>query len=118
VASTSFDVLTTSKHVEHAIAEHHIFEWNNVKVMASEKGWKARKFHEAALIYMGGDQVISALSMNIDPVWRPILDEYKKTKKINFENIPSTGLRRSVRLQAKQQAVRGEEGLARLISAA
>jgi hypothetical protein len=69
--------------------------------MSSEKGWKARKFHEADLIYMGGDQLISAPSMDIDPVWRPILDEYKKTKKINFENILSPGLRRSVTLQAK-----------------
>jgi hypothetical protein len=102
--------ITTSKLVEHAITEAHIFEWDNANVIASEKRWKARKFHEADLIYMVGDQVISAPSMDIDPVWRPILDEYKQTKKINFENILSTGLRRSVRLQAKQQAVGSAEG--------
>jgi predicted GIY-YIG superfamily endonuclease len=95
--------VTTSKLVEHAFAEDHIFEWDNAKVMTSEKEWKARKFHEATHIYMGGDEVICAPSMDIDPAWKPILDDYKKAKKINFENISSTGLRRSVRVQANNR---------------
>jgi hypothetical protein len=37
-------------------------------VLSRETKWKARKFHEAALIYMGGDQVVSAPIMDIDPI--------------------------------------------------
>jgi hypothetical protein len=88
--------------VEHALNEDHIFEWDKASVLARESKWKARKIHEAALIYMGGDQVVSAPSMDIDPIWRPALHEYIKIIKplaVNFSNI---NLRHSARLKAKE----------------
>jgi hypothetical protein len=96
--------ITTSKLVEHAINEDHIFEWDKASVLARESNrkWKARKFHEAALIYMGGDQVVSAPSMDIDPIWHPVLDDYNKIFKPLAVNISNINLRRSARLKAKE----------------
>jgi hypothetical protein len=55
------------------------------------------------IIYMGRDQVVSAPSMDIDPIWRPILDDYNKTRSVarNFsyvggQNGPKKGCGRSV----------------------
>jgi hypothetical protein len=94
--------ITTSKLVEHALNEDHIFEWDFTSVLARESKWKARKFHEAALLYMGGDQVVSAPSMDIDPIWRPVLDDYNKIFKPQAVNISNINLRHSVRLKAKE----------------
>jgi hypothetical protein len=43
---------TISKLVKHALNEDHLFEWDKATVLARETKWKARKFHEAALIYV------------------------------------------------------------------
>jgi ubiquitin-protein ligase len=43
--------MTTSKLFEHALNEDHLFEWDKAIVLARETKWKARKFHEAALIW-------------------------------------------------------------------
>jgi hypothetical protein len=81
-------------------------------VLARETKWKARKFHEAALIYMGGEQVVSALSMDIDPIWYPVLDDYNKiVKPLSVVN-PSVSLRRSARLK-NMQVTRGTPPLHR-----
>jgi hypothetical protein len=88
--------------VENALNEDHIFEWDKASVLARESKWKARKFHEAALIYMCGDQVVSAPSMDIDPIWHPVLDDYNKIFKPLAVNIFNINLRRSARLKAKE----------------
>jgi hypothetical protein len=92
--------ITTSKLVEHAFNEDHIFEWDKASVLARESKWKARKFHEAALIYMDGDEVVSAPSMDIDPIWRPVLDDYNKIFTPLAVNISNINLRCSARLKA------------------
>jgi hypothetical protein len=62
----------------------------------------SRKFHEEALIYMGGEQVVSAPSMDIDPIWHTVLDDYNKiVKPLSVVN-PSVSLRRSARLKNVQ----------------
>jgi hypothetical protein len=94
--------ITTSKLAERALIEEHLFEWDKIIVLDRETKWKARKFHEAALIYMEGNQVVSAPSMDIDPIWRPILDDYNKTLKTLKVYIPDMSLRRSARLKEKQ----------------
>jgi hypothetical protein len=92
----------TSKLVEHALNEDHIFEWDKASVLARESKWKARKVHEAALIYMGGDQVVSAPSMDIDPIWRQVMDDYNKIFKPLAVNISNINLRCSAHLKAKE----------------
>jgi HKD family nuclease len=94
--------ITTSKLVEHTLNEVHIFERDKTSVLARESKWKARKFHKAALIYLGGDQVVSAPSMDIDPIWRPVLDDYNKIIIPLAVNIFNINLRRSARLKAKE----------------
>jgi hypothetical protein len=47
---------TFSNLVEHALNEDRLFVWDRATVLARETKWKARKFHEAALRYMGGQQ--------------------------------------------------------------
>jgi hypothetical protein len=54
---------------------------------------------------MGGDQVVSAPIMDIDPIWRPLLDDYNKTVKPLKVNIRGVSLRRSERLKVKQRTV-------------
>jgi predicted GIY-YIG superfamily endonuclease len=71
----------TSKLVEHAWNTKHDFLWDKAKPFGRETRWKARKFHEALEMYMGGENVISAPSMDVDPVWYTTLDELKKTRK-------------------------------------
>jgi hypothetical protein len=51
---------------------------------------------------MGGDQVVSAPSMDIDSIWRPVLDDYNKIFKPLAVNISYINLRRSARLKAKE----------------
>ena len=65
----------TSKLVKHAWNKEHEFNWNQAKPIGRETRWKARKCHEALEIYMGGENVISAPSMDVDPVWYPTLNE-------------------------------------------
>jgi predicted GIY-YIG superfamily endonuclease len=70
----------SSKLVEHAWEMDHNFMWDEAKAIGRESNWKARKFHEALEIYLGGDRVISAPSMDLDPVWYPTLDDLKKSR--------------------------------------
>jgi hypothetical protein len=107
---------TISKLVEHALNEDHLFEWDRATVLVRETKWKARKFHEAALIYMGGEQVVVAPSMDIDPIiWQAVLDEYNKiVEPLSVVN-PSVSLRRSARLK-NMQVTRGAPPLHRLLT--
>jgi hypothetical protein len=75
----------TSKLVEYAWNLDHNFEFDRAKSIGREKGWKARKCHEAIEIYLGGPNVVNAASMDIDPVWFSTLDELteKMEKKMN-----------------------------------
>jgi hypothetical protein len=57
-------------------------------------------------IYMGGEQVVSAPSMDIDPIWHPVLDDYNKIVKMLSVVNPSVSLRRSARLK-NMQVTRG-----------
>ena len=92
---------TTSKLVEHAWNTEHDFMWDQAKPIGRETRWKARKCHEALEIYMGGKNVISAPSMDVDPVWYTTLDELKKTRKKREST--TTILRRSTRIRDRQQ---------------
>jgi predicted GIY-YIG superfamily endonuclease/flagellar basal body rod protein FlgC len=90
----------TSKLVEHAWNTEHDFLWDKAKPIGRETRWKARKCHEALEIYMGGDNVISAPSMDVDPVWYTTLDELKKTRK---KKESTAILRRSARIRDQQE---------------
>jgi hypothetical protein len=55
--------------------------WDKAKPIGREKRWKMRICREALEIYMGGENVIGAPSMDVDPVWYSINDVLKKTRK-------------------------------------
>jgi predicted GIY-YIG superfamily endonuclease len=71
----------TSKLVEHAWNLDHNFEFDRAKPIGREKGWKARKCHEAMEICLGGPNEVSAASMDIDAVCFFTLDELKEQRK-------------------------------------
>ena len=96
----------SSKLVEHAWEMEHNFMWDEAKAIGKETYWKARKCHEALEIYIGGEKVISAPSMDLDPVWFPTLDDLKKSR--NKKSTMTTVLRRSARIKTQQQHSRVE----------
>lgn len=93
-----------SKLCEHFYKTGHRLLWDEAKVIGHETHWRARKIHETAEIMKGGKMVFSTPSIEIDPVWRPLiktLDLSKKKRKKNDE--PVIKLRRSRRIAAKHQ---------------
>jgi hypothetical protein len=60
-------VLTTSKLAENAWNMNHIFEFDRARPIRRERLGKARKCHEVMEIYLGGQNVVSAPSMDLDP---------------------------------------------------
>jgi hypothetical protein len=96
----------SSKLVEHAWEMDHKFMWDEAKAIGRESNWRARKCHEALEIYMGGDRVISAPSMDLDPVWYPKLDDLKKSR--NNKSTMTTVLRRLARIRTQQERSRVE----------
>jgi hypothetical protein len=48
--------------------------------MGHEQRWKARKFHKAAEIIKVGELVFSEPSIEINPIWRPMIKKWKKKK--------------------------------------
>jgi hypothetical protein len=71
---------------------------NNVEIIGHEQRWKARKFLEAAEIMKCGELVFSESSIEINPIWRPMI------KKLNIrKNKKLDSTRRSQRLIEKQR---------------
>jgi hypothetical protein len=61
---------------------------------------------------MGGEQVVSAPSMDIDPIWHPDLGDYNKIVKPLYVVNPSVSLRHSAGLK-NMQVTRGAPPLHR-----
>jgi hypothetical protein len=96
-----------SKLCEHYYKTGHRFLWDEAKVIGHEEKKTARKVHEAAEIYVGGQEIISSASFDIDPVWKPMLKNLKlpSHKKNNANN---SGTRRSRRIMERNKRVDGE----------
>jgi hypothetical protein len=90
-------VLSNNKYLPRLI----IFMWDEAKAIGRESNWKTRKCDKALEIYMGGDRVISAPSMDLDPVWYPTLDDLKKSR--NKKSTMTAVLRRSARIRKQQE---------------
>ena len=90
-----------SKLCEHHFTTGHRFLWDQAEVIGHEQNWKARKVHEAAEILQGGEMVISTASIDIDPVWRPMIKNIKIRK--NDKKGSNTIVRRSQRIIERER---------------
>jgi hypothetical protein len=87
-----------SKLCEHHYYTGHRILWDQAEIIGHKQRWKARKFHEATEIKKGGELVLSEPSMEINPIWRPMI------KKLNIrKNKKVDATRRSQRLMEKQK---------------
>jgi hypothetical protein len=84
-----------SKLTEHHFNTGHRILWEETEIIGREPNWKARKKHEAAAIMEGGNEVFSSQSVEIDPIWKPIIEEINIYPQRSKETAP---LRRSRRL--------------------
>jgi hypothetical protein len=68
--------------------------------MGREWLWKARECHEAKKIYLGGQNIVSAPSMDLDPVWFSTLNELKvfRSKKMNISTMNKSFSQNRLRL--------------------
>jgi hypothetical protein len=66
-----------------------------IEIIGREPNWKALKIHKAAAIMKGGNKVFSAPSVEIDPIWKPIIEEINIYPRRSKETAP---LQRSRRL--------------------
>jgi hypothetical protein len=77
----------TSKLMEHISNTGHRILWDEAEVIGQEHHWKGRKVQEAAEIYRRGDDVFSSPSVEIHPIWLPMIKKAKfgiQNKKQNY----------------------------------
>jgi hypothetical protein len=70
-----------SKLCEHHYHTGHRILSDQAEITGHEQHWKTRKFHEAAEIMKGGELVFSEPSMEINPIWRPMIKKLNIRKK-------------------------------------
>jgi hypothetical protein len=73
-----------SKLTEHHFNTGHRILWDETKIIGKEPDWRARKINEAAVIMEGGNEVFSDPSVEIDSIWKPVIEEiniYSKREK-------------------------------------
>jgi hypothetical protein len=91
----------TRNMLRHAWNMDHIFEFDRTKPIGRERLQKARKCHEVMEIYLGGQNVVSAPSMDLDPVWIPKLNELKVVGNKKLNTATTSTLRHSVKIREK-----------------
>jgi hypothetical protein len=92
---------TTSKLAEHTWNINNIFEFDRAKPIGRERLWKPKKCHEAMEIYLSGQNVVSAPSMDLDPVWFSTLNELKVVRNKKMNTATTNTLRRPVRIRER-----------------
>jgi len=68
-----------SRLADHAWSEQHHIQWDKARVIHKEEGFKKRKLKEATFMALTQNP-ISQPSMDMDPIWLPILRENVKLK--------------------------------------
>jgi hypothetical protein len=91
---------TTLKLVEHAWIMGHIFEFDRAKPIGRERLEKARKCRDIE-IYLDGQNVVSAPSMDLDPVWFFKLNELKVVRNKKMNTAIKNTLRPSVKTRGR-----------------
>jgi hypothetical protein len=89
-----------SKLTEHAHTHDHRFIWSERRVIAREEKWRERKVQEAVEIFNGGNDVISAPSFELIPIWF----SWIKNRIIVLDKKPQ--VRRSSRLKEREMTSR------------
>ena len=71
-----------SKVAEHSREQKHIFQWDKVSVISKEENPRIRILKKSAFIHCT-DHVISQPSIDVSPIWLPIIrPEIKREKKL------------------------------------
>jgi hypothetical protein len=90
-----------SKLFERHYTTGHRILWNEAEIIGQEQHWRARKIQEAEEILKGGESVFRSPSVEINHVWKPIIQkiDFKNTKK-SVQPPP----RRSRRIEERERA--------------
>ena len=80
--NTTNGEIDKSKIAEHSWKQKHRFQWGKASILSKEENLRIRKLKESAFIHCT-DHVISQPSVDISPMWLPIIrPEIKKKKKM------------------------------------
>jgi hypothetical protein len=71
------EATTSSLLASQAVEHNHQVNWEEVLILAKERNTRKREFHEAAAMHIE-DNVISQPSIDILPLWQPILRKEKR----------------------------------------
>jgi hypothetical protein len=102
-----------SKLTEHAHTNHR-FIWSETRVIAREEKWRERKVQEAVEILNGGNDVISAPSFVLNPIWfswiknrKKVLDKKSQVRRsLRLKKIAMTSRQVGASLRAGQHVRR------------
>ena len=68
-----------SKIAEHSWEQKHRFQWDKASIISKEENSRIRKLKESVFIHCT-DHVISQPSIDVSPIWLPIIKPEIKTK--------------------------------------